>query len=59
MKEYVVIISLLLILAGIVLNYNSGLYSGTNCVVIGIVGIGIASLFRGSEGEVQRIDEKK
>ena len=54
-----VIISLLLILAGIVLNYNSGLYSGTNCVVIGIVGIGIASLFRGSETAEQQVDEKK
>ena len=51
MKEIVVIISLLLILAGIVWNYNIGLYGGTNCVVAGIVGIGLASLFRDSPVE--------
>ena len=45
MKEYIVIFSLILILAGIVLNYNAGLHTGTNCIVGGIVGICVASLF--------------
>ena len=57
MKEIVVIVSLLLILAGIVWNYNIGLYGGTNCVVAGIVGIGLASLFRDSPAEEE--DESK
>ena len=51
MKEGIVVICLLLILAGIVWNYNIGLYGGTNCIVAGIVGIGLASLFRGSSDE--------
>ena len=51
MREGIVIVCLILILAGIVWNYNKGFYGGTNCIVAGIVGIGLASLFRSTPEE--------
>ena len=58
MKEYIVIICLLLILAGIVWNYNAGNIGGTNCIIAGIVGIGVASLFRNYDQSVENENKK-
>lgn len=45
MKEIIVLISLVLLLVGIVWNYNVGSFAGTNMIVAGIVLIGLAAIF--------------
>ena len=49
MKEIIVIISLLLLLVGIVLNYNAGNFLSTNLITAGIVGIVLTGLFSRSQ----------
>ena len=45
MKEFIVLLSLILLLVGIVWNYNVGLYGGTNLIVISIVLLIISMIF--------------
>ena len=52
MKEYVVLLSLVLLLAGIVWNYNTGNRMGTNLIVGGIVILALVMLF-GRNKEVE------
>ena len=43
--EIIVIVLLLLIIAGIVINYNAGIKLGTNLIMLGLIGIIIGTLW--------------
>lgn len=45
MKEFIVLLSLLLLLAGIIWNYNVGVYGGTNLIVTSIILMIISMIF--------------
>lgn len=45
MKEFIVLLSLLLLLAGIIWNYNVGVYGGTNLIVTSIILMIVSMIF--------------
>ena len=55
MKEFIVLLSLILLLVGIIWNYNLGLYGGTNLIVVSVILMIISMIFHSDS----RIDEQK
>ena len=45
MKEFIVLLSLILLLIGIIWNYNTGIYGGTNLIVMSIILMIISMIF--------------
>ena len=46
MKEFIVIISIIVLMAGIIINYNiQALKLGTNMIIVGVMGILLVGLY--------------